>query len=160
MPMFQAIAAMTENRVIGNKGKLPWHLPEDYRWFKHKTMGGTLIMGRKTFESIGHPLPGRRNIVVTSRPLDVAGIEIAPSLEEAVERAGEEIDVWFIGGARIYEEAMKYVDVIDVTYVPDKVGGTDVVRAPHIDGTWEGGRTVQHEDEPTLKRRIFKRRGL
>ena len=58
MPTFFAIAAMSENRVIGSQGKIPWHLPEDFRWFKHKTMGGTLIMGRKTFESIGKPLPG------------------------------------------------------------------------------------------------------
>jgi dihydrofolate reductase len=150
--------AVSPEGIIGVGGRMPWHYPGDFRRFKRVTMGKTLIMGRKTFESIGHPLPGRRNIVVTSRLLDVAGIEIVPSLEEAVERAGEEIDVWFIGGARIYEEAMKYVDVIDVTYVPDKVGGTDVVRAPHIDGTWEGGRILQHEDEPTLKRRVFKRR--
>jgi dihydrofolate reductase len=150
--------AVSPEGIIGVGGRMPWHYPGDFRRFKRVTMGKTLIMGRKTFESIGHPLPGRRNIVVTSRPLDVAGIEIVPSLEEAVERAGDEIDVWFIGGARIYEEAMKYVDVIDVTYVPDKVGGNDVVRAPHIDGTWEGGRILQHEDEPTLKRRVFKRR--
>jgi dihydrofolate reductase len=121
-------------------------------------MGKTLIMGRKTFESIGHPLAGRRNIVVTSRPLAVDGVECVTSVEEALARAGDEIDVWFIGGARIYAEAMQHVDVIDVTYVPDHVRTVDAVRAPRIDGTWEGGRMLQHEDEPLLKRRTFTRR--
>src|SRR5476649_2734036 len=64
MPFF-AIAAMSENRVIGNQGKIPWHIPEDFRWFKHKTMGGTLIMGRKTFESIGKPLSGRKTLILS-----------------------------------------------------------------------------------------------
>jgi len=152
--------AVSPEGIIGVGGRIPWHYAGDFRRFKRVTMGKTLIMGRNTFESIGHPLPGRRNIVVTTRPLDVAGIEIVPTLDEAVELAGEEIDVWFIGGARIYEEAMKSVAVIDVTYVPDHVDAPGAVRAPPIDGTWEGGRIVQHEDEPTLKRRVFKRRAL
>jgi len=152
--------AVSPEGVIGVDGRIPWHYAGDLRRFKRLTMGKTLVMGRKTFESIGHPLPGRRNIVVTSRPLNVEGIECVPTLEDAVERAGTEIDVWFIGGARIYEGAMKYVDVVDVTYVPDHVDAPDAVRAPRIDGTWEGGRILQHEDEPTLKRRVFKRRRL
>ncbi len=65
MPTYQAIAAITQNRCIGDKGKLPWHLPQEYAWFKQKTMGGTLIMGRKTYESIGRPLPGRQTVVLS-----------------------------------------------------------------------------------------------
>src|SRR5271154_3909195 len=76
MPIFHAIAAMSENRVIGNQGKIPWHIPEDFRWFKHKTMGGTLIMGRKTFESIGKPLPGRKTVVLTRQPMEVPGVKV------------------------------------------------------------------------------------
>jgi dihydrofolate reductase len=150
--------AVSPEGVIGVGGRIPWHYPGDLRRFRRLTMGTTLIMGRRTFESIGHPLPGRRNMVVTSRSLGVEGIECVPTLDAALERAGEEIDVWFVGGARIYEEAMKYADVIDVVYVPDHVDAPDAVRAPRIDGTWEGGRILQHEDEPTLKRRIFTRR--
>jgi dihydrofolate reductase len=150
--------AVSPEGVIGLGGRIPWHYPGDFRRFKRLTMGKTLIMGRRTFESIGHPLPGRRNIVVTGRRLDVPGVECIPTLAEAIEAAGEDIDVWFIGGARIYEEAMPYVDVIDVTYVPDHVEGANAVYAPRIDGTWEGGRLLPHEDEPTLKRRVFKRR--
>jgi dihydrofolate reductase len=152
------IFAVSPEGVIGVGGRIPWRYPGDFRRFKRVTMGKTLIMGRHTFESIGHPLPGRRNIVVTSRPLNVEGVECVASVDEALEKAGDEIDVWFIGGKRIYEEAMKHVDVIDVTYVPDHVTAPDAVRAPNIDGTWEGGRIVQHEDEPTLKRRVFTRR--
>ena len=150
--------AVSPEGVIGVNGRIPWHYPGDVRRFKRVTMGKTLVMGRKTFESIGHPLPGRRNIVVTSHPLNVPGVECVRTVDEAVLLAGDEIDTWFIGGARIYEEAMKYVDVIDVTYVPDHVTAPNAVHAPRIDGTWEGSRMLQHEDEPTLKRRVFKRR--
>jgi dihydrofolate reductase len=152
------IFAVSPEGVIGVGNRIPWRYPGDFRRFKRVTMGKTLIMGRRTFESIGHPLPGRRNIVVTSHPLAIAGVECVTSVDEALARAGEEIDVWFIGGARIYAEAMNHVDLIDVTYVPDHVRVPDAVRAPRIDGTWEGSRIVQHEDEPSLKRRTFTRR--
>jgi dihydrofolate reductase len=148
--------AVSPEGVIGVGGRIPWHYAGDFRRFRRLTLGTTLIMGRKTYESIGHPLPGRRNIVVTSRPLE--GVECVPTLDEAVARAGDAIDVWFIGGARIYEEAMRYADIIDVVYVPDRIDAPDAVRAPAIDETWEGGPVVQHEDEPTLKRRVFTRR--
>jgi dihydrofolate reductase len=152
------IYAVSPEGVIGVGNRIPWRYQGDFRRFKRVTMGKTLIMGRRTFESIGHPLAGRRNIVVTSRPLKVEGVECVASVDEALSAAGDEIDVWFIGGARIYAEAMQHVDVIDVTYVPDHVRAVDAVRAPRIDGTWEGSRIVQHEDEPTLKRRTFTRR--
>ena len=152
------IFAVSPEGVIGVGGRIPWRYKGDFRRFKRVTMGKTLIMGRRTFESIGHPLAGRRNIVVTSHPVTVEGIECVATMDEALATAGDEIDVWFIGGARIYAEAMKHVDVIDVTYVPDHIVAADAVRAPRIDGIWEGGRLVQHEDEPMLKRRIFTRR--
>ena len=150
--------AVSPEGVIGVGGRLPWRYPGDFRRFKRVTMGKTIVMGRKTFESIGHPLPGRRNIVVTSRPFSIEGVECVPSVDEALAQAGNDVDVWFIGGARIYAEAMKHVDVIDVTYVPDHVSAPDAVRAPRIDGLWVGGKMMQHEDEPALKRRVFTRR--
>jgi dihydrofolate reductase len=158
-PIRGMIYAVSPEGIIGVDGRIPWHYKGDFRRFKRVTMGATIIMGRNTFESIGHALPGRRNIVVTSRPLRVEGVECATSVDQALELAGRETDVWFIGGARIYEEALKHVDVIDVTYVPDRVQATtNVVRAPRIAGTWEGGRILPHEDEPALKRRVFVRR--
>src|SRR5271170_1901691 len=102
------IFAMSPDRVIGLDGKIPWRHPGDMRRFKRVTLGTTVIMGRATFDESGRPLPGRRNIVVTSRPLEVPGVEVATSVDAALEMAGD-ADVWFIGGARIYEEAMPRV---------------------------------------------------
>jgi dihydrofolate reductase len=153
------IYAVSPEGVIGVGNRIPWRYQGDFRRFKRVTMGKTLIMGRRTFESIGHPLAGRRNIVVTSHPITVENVESVRSIDEALEQAGDEIDVWFIGGARIYAEAMKHVDLIDVTYVPDHVrAAPDAVMAPRIDGTWEASRLQRHKDEPTLKHRTFTRR--
>lgn len=152
------IYAVSPEGVIGVGGTIPWRHPGDFRRFKRVTLGTTVVMGRMTFEEVGKPLPGRRNIVVTSRPLDVPGVETVRSVDEALARAGEG-DVWFIGGARIYEEAMRHVDVIDVTYVPDHVVAPDAVHAPSIDErVFEPGPLVPHEDEPSLTRRVYTRR--
>jgi dihydrofolate reductase len=152
------IYAVSPEGVIGANGGIPWHHPGDLRRFKRVTLGTTLIMGRKTFQSVGKPLPGRRNIVVTSHTLDVPGIECAASVPEALALAGND-DVWFVGGARIYAEAMDHVGVIDVTYVPNPVSDDDVVRAPSIDAAvFEAGPLIDHEDAPGLKRRVYVRR--
>jgi dihydrofolate reductase len=152
------IFATSPEGVIGAGGKIPWNHPGDYRRFKRVTLGTVVIMGRGTFESMGKPLPGRRNIVVTSRDLDVAGIECVRSIDEALALAGA-TDVWFIGGERIYEDALEYVDVIDVTYVPDRIGAPDAVHAPRIDErVFEPQPLVVHEDEPALTRRLYVRR--
>jgi dihydrofolate reductase len=152
------IFAASPHGVIGIGGKIPWRYLGDWRRFKRVTMGATVVMGRSTFESIGRPLPGRHNVVVTSRALDVPGVERVRSVEEALQRAGQD-DLWFIGGARIYEDAMKHVDVIDVTYVPDLVESWDAVYAPQIDeALFEPGPVLDHEDEPALRRRVYTRR--
>jgi dihydrofolate reductase len=141
-------------------GTIPWRYPGDLQRFKRLTIGSTVVMGRVTFESIGKALPGRRNVVVTGRPIDVPGVESVRSVGEALALAGDG-DVWFIGGARIYREAMAHVDVIDVTYVPDRVDTPDAVRAPPIDERiFEPLPLVPHEDEPALTRRTYRRREL
>lgn len=164
------IAAVSPEGVIGLHGKVPWRHPGDMRRFARVTRGGTVIMGRLTWESMNRrPLPHRRNVVITR--LDVGDVEHYASIEEAlakVRRQGENGggtveettgDVWFIGGARIYEEAMRYCDVIDLTYVPDHVTDPEAVKFPPIDdATWEAGELVPHEEEPSLTRRIFRRR--
>ena len=152
------IYAVSPEGVIGVGLKIPWHHPGDMRRFKRVTMGSTVVMGRKTFESTGKPLPGRRNLVVTRTPVDVPGVEVVGSVDEALARAGD-ADVWFIGGARIYEEAMKHVDVIDVTYVPDHVDAPGAVHVGKIDeSVFEPGPLLPHEDEPGLFRRVYTRR--
>jgi dihydrofolate reductase len=152
------IYAASPEGVIGVGATIPWRYSGDFKRFKRVTMGSAVVMGRVTFESIGKPLPGRRNIVVTGRRLETRGVECVGSVEEALALAGDE-DVWFIGGARIYAEALAYVDVIDVTYVPDHVDAPDAVRAPSIDErTFEASSLVSHEDDPVLSRRTYRRR--
>ncbi len=152
------IAAVSPSGVIGVGGRLPWHYPADLKRFKRLTLGGAVIMGRHTWESLPvKPLPGRRNIVVTRRRLDVPpGVEVYADLGSAVAAAGS--DVWFIGGRRIFEEAMRYADAIDLTYVPDEVAAEDAVYFPPIDPTeWEAGPLEPHEDDPRLRHRVYRR---
>jgi dihydrofolate reductase len=154
------ILAVSPEGVIGAGGTIPWRYPGDLKRFKRLTIGSTIVMGRVTFESIGKALPGRRNVVVTRRPIEAPGVESVGTLEEALALAGDG-DVWFIGGARIYEGAMAHVDVIDVTYVPDRIDALDAVLAPPIDERiFEALPIVAHEDEPALTRRTFRRRQL
>ena len=126
-----AIAAMSRNRVIGRDNKLPWHIPEEFAHFKRTTMGKPVIMGRKSYESLGKPLPGRANIIVTRHPEAIQGNVIAVhTIEEAIDRAKEiarrdGVDEIFIaGGAQIYEAALPltdrfYLTVIDRDYEGD-----------------------------------------
>ena len=123
------IMAMDQNRLIGKDNGLPWHLPADLKYFKQVTMGKPIIMGRKTFESIGRPLPGRVNIVVTrSLGWQHDGCETANSLEQAVKLAGQSAgntdEVMIIGGASLCREAMPevqtlYLTIIDHAFVGD-----------------------------------------
>lgn len=119
-----AIVARAKNGVIGLNNQLPWHLPSDLRYFKAQTFGKPVIMGRKTFESIGRPLPGRTNVVITRQPeWQSPGVKVAPSVERALQvaKAQAELDgadaVLFIGGAEIYRAAEPYLDRWYVTEV-------------------------------------------
>jgi dihydrofolate reductase len=118
------VVAVAENGVIGRDGKLPWRLPTDLKRFRKVTLGKPVIMGRKTYESIGKPLDGRDNIVVTRRPeLDIAGVHIAASVEDAIERGRELADkrgvneVVVIGGEGVFRAALAHADRIYLTLV-------------------------------------------
>jgi dihydrofolate reductase len=149
------IAAVSPEGVIGLHGKIPWRHPGDLRRFKRVTRGATVIMGRLTWESMnGRPLPERRNLVVSSR--EVPGVESFRDLGAAI--AAAHGPVWLLGGARIYEEGMRHADFIDLTYVPDHVDDPAAVRFPPIDTTvFEPGPIIEHEDEPGLTRRVYRR---
>jgi dihydrofolate reductase len=111
------VVAMDAQRGIGVDNRLPWHLPEDLAHFKRVTLGHPIIMGRKTFESIGRPLPKRRNIVVTRNPdWSHEGVEAAGSLQEAIALAGDEPSS-IIGGAQIFGESMALADRMIVTHI-------------------------------------------
>ncbi len=155
------IAAISPERVIGLRGGIPWSHPGDMRRFVRVTKGSIVVMGRLTWESMNRkPLPNRRNIVIGHS--DAGEVERYAGIGAALAKVaadGDARDVWFIGGARIYAEAMPYCDVIDLTYVPDHVTDPEAVHFPRIDeSAWEAGPLVPHEDEPGLTRRVFTRR--
>jgi len=116
--ILSAIVAMASNRCIGRDNALPWRLPEDLKRFKRLTLGHTLVMGRKTYESIGRPLPGRSTLVVTHQRDWAApeGVHVAHSLDEALERAGDG-EVFIAGGAQLYAQAMERVRRLYLTRI-------------------------------------------
>ncbi|MDP3725103.1 MAG: dihydrofolate reductase [Nanoarchaeota archaeon] len=156
------IAAIAENNCIGRGGKLPWHIPEDLKRFKELTTGKTVLMGRKTFESIigylGKPLPNRKNIVITRQPnykygghsnLAFAGeespVEIYPNIESALEARKNE-DVFVIGGAEIYRQTLPLADKLFITEVQEQAEGDAYF--PEIDkGAW---KEVSRENHKTF----------
>lgn len=120
---FYAIAAMSENRVIGDHGTIPWHIPDDFRWFKHKTMGGTLIMGRKTFESIGKPLPGRKTVLLSHTLKSLPDIRVYPTTELLLAGEASSPQPWICGGAEIYRQLLPYCSLLYLTRVHRQVEG-------------------------------------
>lgn len=115
--MVSIIVAIAENGVIGDKNALLWNIKEDMRRFRTTTLGHPVIMGRKTFESIGRPLPKRTNVVVTRGDSIFEGCEVAHSLEEAIAMFPAEEEVFIIGGAQIYEQALPFADKLYLTVV-------------------------------------------
>ncbi len=124
MPIVSLVAALARNRVIGAGNRLPWHLPEDLKRFKRLTMGAPVIMGRKTHESIGRPLPGRRNIVVTRQPdASWPGCEVVHSLADAIALAGDAPEAFVIGGAELYAAALPRADRLHLTLIDADYAG-------------------------------------
>lgn len=115
---------MARNRAIGIDNTLPWHLPEDLKHFKTLTMGHHMIMGRKTYESIGRPLPGRTTVIVSRDPdYRVAGCLTATSLQDALAACGDDPEVFFVGGATIYAQALPYAQRLYLTEIQKDVEG-------------------------------------
>jgi dihydrofolate reductase len=117
------VAAMAHNRVIGHEGGMPWHLPADLKHFKAVTLGHPVIMGRRTFESIGRPLPGRTNIVISrGRPDLPEGVALAGSFEEALQGVASETAM-VIGGGEIYRQALPHADRLELTLIDADISG-------------------------------------
>jgi dihydrofolate reductase len=119
---WKAIAAMSLNRVIGAGNRIPWHLPEDLRWFKEATWGGTLVMGRRTFEAIGRPLPGRTTVVLSRSGWQHAGVRVVESLE-ALAGLALPAPVFVCGGAQVYTLALPFCEELYLTLVKRVVQG-------------------------------------
>ncbi len=118
------IVAMDKNRLIGKNNQLPWHLPADLAHFKSITMGKPIVMGRKTFESIGKPLPGRRNIVITrQKDLKIAGYASFDSLEAVLKALTSEKEIMIIGGATIFEQALPMANKMYLTIIDEAFDG-------------------------------------
>src|ERR1700761_4152213 len=111
------VVAISENHAIGKDNKLLWYLPRDLKHFKEITSGHTVIMGRKTYDSVGKPLPNRRNIIITRQQIEIAGCEVVNSVEHALALCKDEAEVFIVGGAEIYKQAMHLTDRIYLTIV-------------------------------------------
>jgi dihydrofolate reductase len=143
------IAGMARNRVIGAANRLPWHLPEDLKYFKRVTHGHPIVMGRKTYESIGRLLPGRENRIVTRKPdFHVEGARVFGSIEEACRGEGE---IFVIGGAEIYSHALPFADRLYVTLIDRDFEGDAFFPE------WDSARFVEssREDHPATAERGF-----
>ena len=149
------LVAVSPEGIIGKDNSIPWHYSADLKRFKRLTLGKTVIMGRRTWESLPvKPLPDRRNIAITQSSLD--DVECFSSIDDAL--ATCEGDVWFIGGAGIYQEALGKADIIDMTLVPDNVSGEGCVRFPTIGNEWDAGPIEALETDGNLKHQTYTRR--
>lgn len=143
--MVSIIVAIAQNGTIGDKNSLLWHIKEDMRFFRTTTSGHAVVMGRKTFESLGSkPLPKRTNIVITRQDVEFEGALTAHSLEEAIRLAEGDDEIFIIGGAQIYAEALKVADRMYITHVERSYEGD--TSFPEIDfSEWQLTTVERHE---------------
>jgi dihydrofolate reductase len=132
---FKAIAAMSLNRVIGSGNKIPWHLPDDFRWFKKLTTGHIIVMGRKTFQSIGKPLPNRTTIVLTGSSEPIPGVQTISNVSQldGADPAFAGREIFICGGAQLYQQALPLCSDLYLTLVKRVVEG-DTLFPPFEDG--------------------------
>lgn len=153
--LISLIVAASENDVIGKNNTLPWHLPDDLKFFRETTKGRTVIMGRKTYESIGKPLPNRRNIVISTTVKSVPGCEVFPTLGDALMKLKDEKvtdEIFVIGGARLFQEALMEimeelrVKKIYLTRVHAEIDGD--IKLPDISWKhWSKTSSKEHEKD-------------
>lgn len=142
--MISIIVAVAENGVIGSDNRLPWHLPDDLKRFKALSLGKPIVMGRRTFESIGKPLPGRTNIVISRQAgLAIAGVLVTGSLDAALAAAGQVPEIVIIGGAEIFRQVLPRTGLIHLTRVHARVEG-NVVFPELAPGEWRESAVEHH----------------
>lgn len=140
------IAAMAHDRIIGKDNSMPWHLPADFAWFKRCTMGKPIVMGRKTFESIGRPLPGRLNIVISRNP-DFApqGITVVNDIAAAKLAAGDVPELMIIGGGSIYQACLPMADSLYLTFIDADLDGD--TQFPNWGNNWQVVAKEHHDSD-------------
>jgi len=146
-----AVVAISENHAIGKDNKLLWYLPNDLKHFKDITTGGTIIMGRKTYESVGKPLPKRRNIIITRQAITIEACEVVNSVEAALALCKTEAEVYIVGGAEIYKQAMPLTDRIYLTIVHQQFDADSFF--PEINKQ-DWNETAREDHEPDAKNLI------
>lgn len=152
-PKLKAVVAMASNRVIGRNGGLPWKLSADLKWFKKVTLGFPIVMGRVTMESIGRPLPGRRNLVISRSLASVPeGFELVPSCEAAMEALAGETEASVIGGAQIYREMMPLCDEVLLSYVFHPYEGDTLL--PEFEDDFEMTEVLYRDEDFELRRYV------
>ncbi len=144
------VVAIAQNHAIGKDNKLLWHLPNDLKHFKTITTGGTVIMGRKTYDSVGKPLPNRRNIIITRQNIAIEGCEVVNSLDEALALCKTEQEVFIVGGAEIYKMAMQVTNRIYLTIVHHDFEGDTYF--PEIEeNKWKEVEREEHQPDEKHK---------
>jgi dihydrofolate reductase len=152
-PRLKAVVAMASNRIIGKDGDLPWKLSEDLKWFKKMTVGFPIVMGRKTMESLGRPLPKRRNIVISRNLESIAeGFELVRSCDEAVALLAGEEQASIIGGAQIYGEMIPLCDEVLLSYVFHPYEGDTVL--PEFEDAFEMKEVIYRDEDFELRRYV------
>jgi dihydrofolate reductase len=154
-PKLYHIVAVAENNVIGKDGKLPWHFSSDLKYFKQTTMQSTLIMGRKTFESIGgKPLPGRPNFVLSRKPKNQTGVSFFESIEKALEQVVTE-KAFIIGGGEIFKQTQNQVDGIYLTKIDRKYEGDAFY--PNIPNAYQQQSSKVLQENPKIEVRLYEK---
>ena len=154
LPRLIAVVAMASNRVIGRDGKLPWHLPEDLKFFKETTLGHPILMGRKTFESIGKPLPKRRNIVLSRTMAPLPGVEVIRTIEELADMIAPDQSVFVIGGAEVFKMLLPACDGMYLTWVEHPYEGDALM--PEFEAEFEQPEVIRDGDG--VQFRYYKRK--
>jgi len=138
MTILSMIVAHADNRIIGKDNDMPWHLPADLAYFKKTTLGKPIIMGRKTYESIGRPLPGRQNIVISrDESYQVDGVDSATSVEHALSLAGDVEEVMVIGGGAIYAHCLPFAHRLYITHINANIEGDTQFPEYDIENDWQ-----------------------
>lgn len=134
MTILSMIVAHADDRIIGKDNDMPWHLPADLAYFKKTTLGKPVVMGRKTYESIGRPLPGRQNIVISRDPnYQAEGVEVVSSVDAAIDKAGDVEEVMVIGGGAIYAHCLPAAQRLYITHIQASVEGDTQFPAYDLD---------------------------
>lgn len=145
-PIITIVAAVAENGVIGKKNALPWHLPADLAHFKQVTMGKPIIMGSKTYQSIGRPLPGRKNIVLSKQNRKIKGVEVVHSVKEAIFAAGNVPEICIIGGSYVFREFLTIANRMILTKIHTKIDG-DIYFPKYDENEWNESNREDYESD-------------